>query len=504
MSYRRHSVDWDDFSGFFVYLGVNAVWLVFCIIVGFTSPVAAGDLFYFNLYLWPFAVGGIFFALSWTLLAARDYTERLGLIGSAVTAIVFVYLIWFGFSSIYQRLYALKSTVVEVPYAQSEFIEGHAERFMPYPVAAERMKTVQGDTQGASLINVTYVHDPVNGSRWTAIADANTLKTTTKAVVVIAENGDEFTCSIKIPPITNGYLWHNMQNRIRKEDFTYFIEPDDVYGDCVNGEAIIVVPLQKTSGPRLVSYPAGVAVFDSSGEAKIYDNGEIPENIYGPSYPMSLAAKQRKALMTGYGFWAYMFSEFGYESTEDELSPNLGNESEFNLVGRGEYVDDMFYVSPLTPKGTSQSIVGNSIVSSRMVSPNQYNTLYFVRYPSVLDGLQTLSDNVMASHNEIDWASGLRPFEIVPGPDDTFVGYVGRGTIVRYLFTFYPDRPETYVTIGDEEPNIEESPLQPASDQPTNIGDCDVLWQKLEEASASRDFADVLFTMSELARNNCK
>lgn len=485
---------------------VNIAWFVLNGILGLTSPHLAGDLYYYNAYMWPIDVviwllvlGFSVYGEDWDRHAWRKIVASVMWIG----AIVFTFV---ALNLCYVRSHALKATVEEIPVEQSMFSPGFEPRFKPYPVAEKRLPTVQGDTQGASLVNVTYISDPVNGNRWTGIADANTLVTTTKAVVVIEEDGSEYNCPIFTDPITHGWWWHSVVNRVRKQNFTYFIEEKDIYGDCVDGHARIVVPLQYVQWPALVLHPAGIAVIDDQNQITYYVEDEIPADIYGPVYPLSLAKNQRESLTTGRGFFSWIFSEFGYDAPDGEESPNMGNESEFNLVSLSGSAPGMYHVSPLTPKGGSESLVGYSVVSSDTLIPRQYNQVYFLRYPTPRDGLRTMADNLSVNHAEIDWASGQTIFEILPGPGDSFVGYVGKGTAVKYLFNFYGDGTESYVVLNtgssQEGPLSADNTAQPISPEQLEA-DCQALWVQLQEASAAKDLPKVNTIAAKILETGC-
>ncbi len=480
---------------------VTVGWFVLNVVLGITSPSLAGDLYYFNAYLWPL------WLTIWAFVGAAYFFEEYEGGNSIPVALflIVVAILFFRlqFTYMYTRANSLKSTVVELPLDQSDFISGFDARFMPYPVAKEYLPIVQGDTQGATLINVTAIYDEENGNRWTAIADANSWATTTKGVVVVTESGQEYTCDIFMNSIKHGTWWNSISSLVKSKDITYYIDLDDIYGDCLNNEARIVVPLQKTRGLSLIRYPAGIAVFDQYGNMNIYQNAEDAKGIYGPVYPISLAEAQRKSLTTGHGFISWLVSEYGYDATDDAKSPNLGNESEFTVVSLSGEAAGQYYVTPLTPKGSSQSIVGMGIVNADDVTSGQYNKFVFARYKAPMEGLQNIATNFRAGHKEIDWASGHQVFEIVPGSGESYVGYVGQGTVVKYLFTF-TNGLYSYVELDVPEQNIVTPDLEATETNTNNADACSELWDQLQNASSSKDLSRVLMLTSELVGKNCQ
>lgn len=92
--------------------------------------------------------------------------------------------------------------------------------------------------------------------------------------------------------------------------------------------------------------PAGLALYDGrTGKLTITtDTTAVP----GPSYPLSIAARQREATAAVGSFTDWWFERSGWDASED--GANAGNESEFTLQYR-DGSGSSAYVTPLTPQG---------------------------------------------------------------------------------------------------------------------------------------------------------
>lgn len=145
----------------------------------------------------------------------------------------------------------------------------------------------------------------------------------------------------------SGWFSHNLGRKISAEKRWVRFEADDAYATCSGGTPVVVVPLKRQTGLLVVTErPAGVALYNGrTGKLTVTtDTSAVP----GPSYPISLAARQREGTAAVGSFSDWWFERSGWDASED--GANEGNESEFTLRYR-EAAGRSAYVTPLTPQG---------------------------------------------------------------------------------------------------------------------------------------------------------
>lgn len=242
-----------------------------------------------------------------------------------------------------------------------------------------------------------------------------------------------------------GNLWHNhnLTPSIAAKRPNVHFNPDDMYGYCdADGKPIVVIPLFEYNGLwHVTKAPAGVATYTEDG-VEVYDADEVADlGLAGPTYPRSLAIMQRKSINAG-GTWGQWFgSVYGYETTDkDDDDANKGNTTEFTLIdGNGETQ----YVTPLTPRGSSQSLTAVLSVSATQTGSQ--------RNPVVVNTSTDLpaTSNIMTSIKESSvrgdnrwttrWSVGMTVYEILPGQNGHWVASIGQGQAVSYRADIAPD-----------------------------------------------------------------
>lgn len=202
----------------------------------------------------------------------------------------------------------------------------------------------------------------------------------------------------------------------------------DIYSYCnAEGEPVVVVPLSQIDG---FFYPTwsyyGIATYNGKTGALdvMTDKDEINE-VPGPVYPMSLAAIQRESITAGGDFWSYFFGTFGYVSATDNAEVNLRS------------VDDgSYYVTSMSPRGSSSSVVAVAEVSSDTVSGDKYNPLVLNIFPNAKErsANSTLRDQIFSDYAYMpDFNnSEVEVFEITAGKDGSWVASIGRSQSVMY------------------------------------------------------------------------
>ncbi|WP_144412311.1 hypothetical protein [Corynebacterium uterequi] len=239
--------------------------------------------------------------------------------------------------------------------------------------------------------------------------------------------------------------WHSLSWSIHAQRPTAHFTRSDAYGYCAGDTPVVVVPLYRYEGFWAVrKAPAGAAVYTPEGLSVVED---IAPEIEGPTYPLSLAAKQREAINAGGSLADWWGSRYGYDLTDkDEEDTNQGNESEFLLVRPDKTTA---YVSPLTPRGSSQSITAISVVPGRQDAP-ELKPVVINAFPD-LPATSTLATSIKESSVHGDsawttrWASGMTVYEILPGRDGHWVASIGQGQAVSYRADIAPDGTITVV-----------------------------------------------------------
>lgn len=275
------------------------------------------------------------------------------------------------------------------------------------------------------------------------------------------------------------------------------VDKDSALVRCEGGTPMVYVPLTKLDGniflPQRV--PAGVAVYNGeTGELTIEQ--ELETDL--PLYPNSVAEAQRQSLTRSGSIWDWMFRRSGYEDTsKDEEDPNGENRAEFSLASADG--TESFYVTPLTTRGTSSSIIAmGTIKSDGAVKAGELRPYTVHRFPA---GESRQANSAVASRitGEVlqGWqASGLSVFEVVPSEDGTWTATVGKEQSVLYRAVIHPEGTIDLLDadgkpVGSEGESSEEDkpdldagkPLEDmTTDELTQLGD-----QVLEELATRAD-----------------
>jgi hypothetical protein len=210
-------------------------------------------------------------------------------------------------------------------------------------------------------------------------------------------------------------------------------DPADAYGYCDGAKPVVVVPLTRVHGFWNVSHDdAGDAVYDGrTGHLRIVtDASHLP----GPAYAQSLAKRQRVALRALGSFGDYWFHRSGYEDTSaDGGNPDSFNPSELGLRRASD--DHATWVTPLTPPGSSSSVVALSVVDASVARAGTRNPIRIYRYEKgeARQANSSVASSIKTQYSFLpDWASGLRIFELVPGRHGQWVASLGQSQGVVY------------------------------------------------------------------------
>jgi hypothetical protein len=224
--------------------------------------------------------------------------------------------------------------------------------------------------------------------------------------------------------------------------------PGDEYGYITDeGQARLVVPVQVGTGEwnRRYDVAGGVVVFEADG-TRVYKTqvnvGEIP----GPVLPMAIAESVRRSVNTSEGFVKHRNprrSEASLEGTNmaegtGATDPNAENPSEFVLVRNGR----LYYVTPLTPYGQSQTVVAYLEVAADEVRSGEMPEAKLYRLAEPQASLQLIVQRVTSLYDaDIEWmeaneatdaSNKARIYEITPADAGRVTLTIGTGTQSLY------------------------------------------------------------------------
>ncbi|MEU6057480.1 hypothetical protein [Streptomyces sp. NPDC047097] len=224
-----------------------------------------------------------------------------------------------------------------------------------------------------------------------------------------------------------GWFTHNLGRKISAERRWARFEADDAYVYCEGEKPILVVPLKRQTGLLVVTErPAGVALYDGrSGKLTVTDD---TASVPGPTYPLSLAARQREATEAVGSFGDWWFERSGWDESED--GANEGNEADFTLRRRDD-PDRSAYVTPLTPQGEASSVVAVSTVPTRHRG-GSLAPLTVHRLDPTWSSPDALVALIKTEYRDVCCYNGDAVFEVVPTGGSTWTATLGNAQNIRY------------------------------------------------------------------------
>lgn len=220
---------------------------------------------------------------------------------------------------------------------------------------------------------------------------------------------------------------------------TIHIDEVDAFATCQDGTPILHMPATKLAWKGLAAYrvPAGVVTYNgSTGELEYHENLELDGQTV---YPITVARDQRLSTHASGSIIDYWRGVVGWEGTgKDGDDVNSGNSSEFALAAADDSTDTS-YVSPLTPRGESTSVVGMSTVDSSQVESGKLNSLIVHTYESPRQAPSTIASDLISTEFEGYRAQGLTVFEVVPARDGNWTVSIGKEQSILYRALINPD-----------------------------------------------------------------
>lgn len=406
---------------------------------------------------------------------------------------------WVRYDYDVKAIYAADAT--EVNQAAPEFSQR-----APFDVATASSTRNLGDTTGDAQ-NVKILADQGDHGVWTALVTRRgwlqgyeSLQSIDVPLYGTANASTVTTCDFD-----NNQAEQRLSGLWPHESLAYLVlgatpanvnyDDGDVYAYCDDDTPMIVVPLKALSGFWTPTWTVfGAAVYDGSTGllSVLTDTSEVP----GPVYPQSLAKTQREALTALGSFEDAFFARSGYEDTHaDTDDPNRGNTSEFSLRFDGK--NEAAFVTPLTPRGDSTSIIAISVVDASTSKAGTRNPLNIYRYD---DGETRAANSSIAQSIKTqyswmpDWASGLTIFEIVPADNGTWVASIGQSQSVVYRAVIDADGDAVlYGADGEEvtrssvkpDPGVPTIPVEPGGTGGTDVDLGSMTPEQLRELATS-------------------
>ena len=230
-----------------------------------------------------------------------------------------------------------------------------------------------------------------------------------------------------------GWWSNNLDYRILNAagGWTTAFDDNDVTMTCNSkGEPVMYVPIVKSKVGFLKSYdvPAGVVTYN--GKTGVIEYHKEMTSADGITlYPSYLAREQRVASQSSGSFADYLFNRSGFEDTsDDEEDPNKENATEFGLSTTSGVTQ---FVTPLTPRGESKSIVALSTINSASNKYGQLQPMSIHKYAAARQATSTVASNVTANGLG-GQKTNLGVFEVVPSQDGNWTATVGQKQTVVY------------------------------------------------------------------------
>lgn len=375
-------------------------------------------------------------------IAAADGKKKIGVIGAIILIPTFFF---FSFKVGYDtdRQYVADTQIVK------EDAPSYSER-APWQVAVstarQSMQELRGEAQATKSLategefgvwnTLVTRKGPFNGYEAVQTVDTPLFGVTPLSSVSSCEFNQSAALRL------GGELPHNDLGRAVYAAAPWNVKFDDsdVYAYCDEDDTpIVVLPLKQLDGWYAAYWTAyGVATYNGkTGALTITTDGDEIAKIPGPVYPMTLAERSRSAYNASGDWWQYLTNVSGYDDTEkDGDDPNVGNQTEFQLRLQDKL--DADYVTPLTPRGESTTIVGLATVDTSKFTTGTRNSVTV--YPQNRNANSTVANNITSNYSWMpDWASGLQIFEIVPGEDGNWVASLGQKQSVVYRAIVTPE-----------------------------------------------------------------
>lgn len=301
----------------------------------------------------------------------------------------------------------------------------------PYLVGKAQAAPHLGDVTG-EIADITYLPDSdrfatlVERSGWLSGYEVGLVQDVPLGGTSRSQQRCSFDVDVADARIS-GWFGHNLGRKISEQKRWVRFEADDAYVTCSGDTPVVVVPLKRQTGLLVVTErPAGVALYDGR-TGKITFTTDT-EKVPGPSYPLSLAARQRESVAAVGSFADWWFERSGWDASED--GANDGNDSEFTLR-YGDSSGRSAYVTPLTPQGEASSVVAVSTVPARHAG-TALAPLTVHRLDPTWSSPKAIVALIKAEYRDVCCYNDDQVFEVVPTGGTTWTATIGSEQDIRY------------------------------------------------------------------------
>lgn len=403
-------------------------------------------------YFWVAILAVIFVVILFILSeSGKVHPYVATIIGIALAVPTLIFMLTFN--------YRASSVYVEKMISVNE--ELNYESRAPWVTADQASNRLQGDIRGESVAVKSVPETSLKSSD----PDVKTTRYTTLIEAPGVFNGYSAIQTLSMPttgPVPSsvmstcefpenmdkrfGHLWpgNNLDRVVYAEKKFAHYNKSDSYAYCQDdGTPIIVIPLFRYEGfITPVKVPDGAAVYRNGHVDILSPSDLVEENIQGPTYPMSVADRQRESINASLGLWKYYFGEYGYtETKKDEEDANSDNYVNFVLQNSD---GKLTYVTPLAPKGSSTSMTHVAEVPAQQTGEGgqaEFRLNESVDLPSTSTIAQNISEMSINGDPEwaARWAKNMQVYEILPGKNGHWVASIGQGQAVSYRADISPD-----------------------------------------------------------------
>lgn len=372
-----------------------------------------------------------------------DFMETKARVPLAILGIAWIgFCVYTGLTAGYhsaQKMYAAGVTIVDDG-------QGNYELRTPYEVAKSARDQNVGDIAGVDADNLGTPRHV--GDTWTNLVQQKSRYRGYSEVMVREDDGTYTRCAYEDDDSGvrfGGRFGHNLGRPLTAAivaKFGHFSsvqwDKGDVFGTCVDGKPVILIPLTQRVGHWYTyKVPAGTAMLDSDGSVTIPSDLDVD----GPLFPISLAEDLRESTYASGSWWSYLKAHRdGYEPA-DSVGEEGNNVSEFALQREDGTGSD--YLTALTRRAGSQSIVAVSAVDASTVTPGALNPLVIHDVPDSA-GLRSRLSETLATFQTVQVLATKKAelVELAPVKDDEWVATLGietQGVITPMYRITIPD-----------------------------------------------------------------
>lgn len=302
------------------------------------------------------------------------------------------------------------------------------EQRAPFSVAAAQVRS-NTSVEGADLSDITTSYLPQHNVFTTLVNGRSGFGNYAAVVsqsIPLQGRGTATACTFSsgATRVDGGWFGHNLARLISDKVRWLTYDSADIYAYCEGTAPMVVVPLKSQVGFWTVTWrPAGVALYNGrTGELSVVQDPQALAAIPGPTYPLSLAERQRESTDALGTFGDYLFHRVGFQTTDANGEPdtNSGSSSEFVLgaVGTAKVPGAVDYVTPLTDQGSSTAVSHESVLGAQQTQAGHLEPMVIHTLKPVGVSTAAIESRIRSDYQDIPNWSALSVTEIAPyGPN---------------------------------------------------------------------------------------